>query len=295
MQIDFANEYIGGGVLRSAAVQEEIMFIVKPECLLSLLFFQKMDPHESIAIIGAKQFAASTGYRQSFKFVGPYKKPRTKEQKEETLLEEEKENKIEDEEDTVANVCVAIDAIIANSVDQYSHYYILREVIKAYSGFSIHENVWTYDKKDTKPRVIATGNWGCGAFAGSIPLKSMLQWISASKAGRSIHYYPFGDHKAAGLADVTKVLLERKVTVGQLWSAILDECSSKTYKPNTDDGAAIFGHLIERFSSSSSSSSSSSPSSSSLSSSSVSALTLPTVPNWLSQSQWAQVLIDHGS
>jgi len=37
MQADFANEWIGGGVLRAGCVQEEILFMEKPECLIALL------------------------------------------------------------------------------------------------------------------------------------------------------------------------------------------------------------------------------------------------------------------
>ena len=53
---DFANKYIGGGVLRTGCVQEEIMFVVQPEYLVSLLFCERMDNTEAIAIIGGEAF-----------------------------------------------------------------------------------------------------------------------------------------------------------------------------------------------------------------------------------------------
>jgi hypothetical protein len=31
---------------------------------------------------------------------------------------------------------------------------------------------------------IVTGNWGCGAFNGSIPLKFFIQWMAAAMAGK---------------------------------------------------------------------------------------------------------------
>jgi len=61
IQIDFANRYIGGGVLGSGCVQEEIRFVVSPECLCSLLFCQAMCDAEAICIIGAEQFSSYTG------------------------------------------------------------------------------------------------------------------------------------------------------------------------------------------------------------------------------------------
>lgn len=60
--IDFANKYIGGGVVGSGCVQEEIYFSVAPENLVSRLFCEVMDDHESIYIIGADIFCNYKGY-----------------------------------------------------------------------------------------------------------------------------------------------------------------------------------------------------------------------------------------
>lgn len=38
LQIDFANKSLGGGVLSHGAIQEEIRFVINPECLCGLLF-----------------------------------------------------------------------------------------------------------------------------------------------------------------------------------------------------------------------------------------------------------------
>ena len=45
----------------------------------------------------------------------------------------------------------------------------------------------------------ATGNWVCGCFGSDLQLKALLQWMAASRAGRPMLYYPFGDARAAGL------------------------------------------------------------------------------------------------
>ena len=52
LQADFANQYIGGGVLSTGNVQEEIRFVVSPECLFSLLICEVMLPNETIIISG---------------------------------------------------------------------------------------------------------------------------------------------------------------------------------------------------------------------------------------------------
>jgi poly(ADP-ribose) glycohydrolase len=69
---DFANEYIGGGALIGGNVQEEILFVIKPECLVSMLFCAKMDQNEAIMITGAERYSKYTGYGHSFRWGGPY-------------------------------------------------------------------------------------------------------------------------------------------------------------------------------------------------------------------------------
>jgi hypothetical protein len=47
---------------------------------------------------------------------------------------------------------------------------------------------------------IATGNWGCGVFGGNLELKSLLQWLAASQAGRPyMLYFSFQDPRAKRL------------------------------------------------------------------------------------------------
>lgn len=47
---------------------------------------------------------------------------------------------------------------------------------------------------------IATGNWGCGVFGGNLELKSMLQWLAASQAGRPyVLYFSFQNPAAQRL------------------------------------------------------------------------------------------------
>lgn len=70
LQADFANKYIGGGVLNHGCVQEEIRFIVSPECLVSILFCEVMNPLESILIRGTQRFTNYTGYSRGFKCTG---------------------------------------------------------------------------------------------------------------------------------------------------------------------------------------------------------------------------------
>lgn len=51
-QADFANAFIGGSVLSYGCVQEEIRFMINPECCCSRLFMEYMQDNEAIVIIG---------------------------------------------------------------------------------------------------------------------------------------------------------------------------------------------------------------------------------------------------
>lgn len=50
--MDFANKRVGGGVLGSGCVQEEILFVICPELLVSRLFTEELDDNETIEVTG---------------------------------------------------------------------------------------------------------------------------------------------------------------------------------------------------------------------------------------------------
>lgn len=43
------------------------------------------------------------------------------------------------------------------------------------------------------PVAVATGKWGCGAFNGDPQLKTIIQLLAASHAGRDLALFTFGD------------------------------------------------------------------------------------------------------
>lgn len=52
VQVDFASNWIGGGVLGSGLVQEEILFLINPELIVSRLFTEKLEDNECLIITG---------------------------------------------------------------------------------------------------------------------------------------------------------------------------------------------------------------------------------------------------
>ena len=136
--------------------------------------------------------------------------------------------------------CVSIVAIDATpfcyeeTEFQYSKDSIVRELNKAYCGFSFELPT----DKEGKLAPLATGNWGCGAFEGDKEVKTLIQWMAASRVGRSTQYYTFRDkHLAGRQREVVKTLLEHKVTVGQLYTILTNGKLSR---------GRIFKHVMEK-------------------------------------------------
>ena len=167
--VDFANQYIGGGALSGGCVQEELLFAVNPEAIVSIFLMQKMNDNDAIRIDNLIQYSNYSGYARSFKFENDATKDITKIKK--------------------YNI-IAIDAVCTFSSGGVEKESVERDLIKAYIGFNLinfgDENVVKLKK------TISTGNWGCGAFGGDFELKFLQQWIAASFAGvEKLYYYTF--------------------------------------------------------------------------------------------------------
>ena len=68
--VDFANKNIGGGVLANGAVQEEILFCVFPELVVTLCLCEQLTDNEAIIVSNATKFNQYSGYSDTFKFEG---------------------------------------------------------------------------------------------------------------------------------------------------------------------------------------------------------------------------------
>eukprot|EP00928_Gymnodinium_smaydae_P091588 TRINITY_DN75315_c0_g1_i1.p1 TRINITY_DN75315_c0_g1~~TRINITY_DN75315_c0_g1_i1.p1 ORF type:complete len:464 (+),score=55.96 TRINITY_DN75315_c0_g1_i1:50-1393(+) len=203
LQADFANEYLGGGAMFGGNVQEEIRFAVCPECFVGMLFCERMLPNEAILIIGPQQYSRYAGYGGRFSFV----KPRN-------VLEERSGES--DPHGRWGPHITALDALVRAGRSQYAEPQVLRELNKAYIAClgDLLGNSHGYG--------FATGNWGCGVFGGDPELKSLIQWLAASVAGRSkLLYYPFGDVRVAQLARVIEAVRAKCKTCADLYELIV--------------------------------------------------------------------------
>ncbi|EYB96491.1 hypothetical protein Y032_0150g2782 [Ancylostoma ceylanicum] len=224
LQVDFANEYIGGGVLNSGAVQEEIRFLICPEMIVSCLLCEKMGPLEAIHIVGAQRYSDYTGYG-------------------ETLEWARLENYGFEPRDCFRRVIcevVAMDAKlfkpIARAV-QYRPENIDRELNKAFTGFRSTQ-------RPTRP--IATGNWGCGVFGGDKELKSLIQMIAAAKVGRDMIYYTFSNEEfERSMNEHYEKLVQKKATVGSIYKALLSYRKERERNPRLKVFEHVYAFISE--------------------------------------------------
>ncbi|KAI6199277.1 Poly(ADP-ribose) glycohydrolase [Aphelenchoides besseyi] len=200
--VDFANKLIGGGVFSQGCLQEEIRFLISPECLISCLLCEMLNDNEAILILGAQRFSFYEGYGNTFKYVGGYrnrfKLPRT-------LLGHH------------PTEIIAIDALPFEAGKQHEQFYankINRELKKAFIGFAIKT-------PNTRCQSIATGNWGCGAFGGNLELKFLIQWLAASLTGRDLHYFTFKNYAlGSSFAQLKNMLEKRNLTFEWLYQLL---------------------------------------------------------------------------
>ena len=68
LEVDFANAFVGGGVIGQGCVQEEIRFIICPELIVSRLFTERLNDNEVLIIHGFERYSDYTGYASNFKF-----------------------------------------------------------------------------------------------------------------------------------------------------------------------------------------------------------------------------------
>eukprot|EP00158_Paraphelidium_tribonemae_P008872 Partr_v1_DN28712_c3_g1_i4_m62941 putative Poly (ADP-ribose) glycohydrolase len=216
-RVDFANRFVGGGVLQSGCVQEEILFVTHPELLISMLFVECLGDREALVVTGVYRFSRYSGYSSSFRFDGA----------------------VDSLGDPLSFIC--IDAThFGNGGDrmlkQLGYASIKRELDKLLVGFSGNHN------QPLDNRKIATGNWGCGAFGGDVQLKFLLQLLVfghvSTGASGSLLYYTFGDSRL----DDAHLLIDllRSITSAQLLHRISE------YRQTMGGTLDLFQHLLTR-------------------------------------------------
>ena len=216
--VDFANKRLGGGWLSYGCVQEEIMFIERPDfgamCARSLLEMPdprqeplaspfSMEANEVWILKGAPRFAELGWYGRAPK----------------DALQKVKLLDPEDDRGTSPTV-LAMDAIKA-SFEVYQREHLEMMLIKAYTGFVAAKE----DDVAGGTNLIATGSWGCGAFYNGEPVMFVIQTLAANAAGVSLTYHSLGDgRRLAPAFDLLEDALVRKLSVKEAFDVLVERC-----------------------------------------------------------------------
>ena len=198
--VDFANMFIGGGVLEGGCVQEEILFAIQPEAIVSMFFMEVMSDNDAIRIDNTIQYSTYSGYGHSFKFEGSA-----------IDINNNKKN-------IKKYKIIAIDATVQHNVkeDFIDKECIQRDIHKCFVGFNL-VNFEEGEKKEEK--TIATGNWGCGAFNGDHELKCLQQWVAASFVGiKKLDYYCYEAQEMEYIIDQFKDIENKYKNANKLYN-----------------------------------------------------------------------------
>ncbi|XP_077295766.1 poly(ADP-ribose) glycohydrolase-like isoform X2 [Arctopsyche grandis] len=220
LQVDFANKFLGGGVLGYGCVQEEIRFVICPELLISMLFTECLRPTEALLMIGCERYSNYAGYADTFSWSGSH----------EDMTQRDSSGRLK-------CAIIAIDALSFNNPSvQYKPEYITRELNKAWVGFSVcADNL----PGNTFPGV-ATGNWGCGAFCGSPYLKSLLQLMACCVARRPMAYFTFGDTQLRDdIINMYNFLSQNNISVGDLYGYLCE------FSKSSASGKQLYPFLLQ--------------------------------------------------
>lgn len=194
LHADFANRFPGGGALSGGCVQEEILFVIKPESLISQLVVSVLEDSDAFLIEGAEQFSLYSGYGRQWQYAGSFHADMSK-----------------------RCILVGIDATVNRFGQdaQFADQNFMRDIRKCMAGLYANKGQGEF----------ATGNWGCGAFGGDKHLKAFQQLIAASAMKNPVYYCSFGDANLA--ASIERFVAHfQNATIGellQLFEKIRDE------------------------------------------------------------------------
>lgn len=225
LQADFANEYLGGGVLCGGGSQEESLFLECTELLASIFLVEKMLSFEAVEVAGAMKYVEhnmmGSRYRhKSEQFCRPVQ---------------------------VSNctlTVVAFDAICFNAYgsvskgSQYQPPHIFREVTKCSAALCLPQHA-----NPSIQRSFVTGNWGSGAFRGDLELKCIIQWMCCSlePSIETMIYCPFDQYQRlvdSGSVDII-AQLAGKVSVKTILCLLTED-------PDYMRSSSTFRYLLDK-------------------------------------------------
>lgn len=183
VHVDFANKYLSIHRIIASVTQEELLFSLRPECLIAMQMFECMNDNEAILMKNTMQISTSIGYQETFEFTGFCK----------------------DKDFNKSKIILAIDSCIHYCFGKYN---ITRDLIKSYVGFKHAGNS------------VATGQWGCGAFLNNPLLKLIQQTMVLSLLNLEADFHWMSEVNFNRLNSYVLKCVEKNMTIGQIYSII---------------------------------------------------------------------------
>lgn len=210
MHTAYAHEFIGGELFKNSLSQEEVILLIRPECLIATLFCAKLNANETLTILGAEKISQYAGYGSSVRFGGNF-------------IDKTPKGYSADETEVMTQCAVVfMDASSKTSgVSQYISDFD-RDLNKAYCGFSS----LIFSKPGAQ---VASGNWTYGFNGNNMQLKFIQQVLAASHADKCLVYYPFGRDFEDKVIPFINWINRNCMTCGELFNAYIDlmrECYS---------------------------------------------------------------------
>ena len=221
----FAHEYIGGDLFKNNVTQEEIILLIRPECLVAVLFCARLDNTDSLVILGAEKMSQYTGYGSSINYAGNYDDPTPKGYSK------------DDTEVMTQNAVIFINASKqTTSTAQFINCFA-KDADKAFCGFD------SLQFSQIEP--IATGHWTYDTNGCNPQVKFIQQLLAASHAGKCLVYHPPGNDFLDILLPFIDWLQKTRPTVGTLFDMyrrVIAKCGSGpgARLSNLDVFAAIY-------------------------------------------------------
>lgn len=201
MHMAFAHEFIGGNLFQRALSQEEIVLLIRPECMVSILFCARLDDNESVVVFGAERMSHYSGYGSGVKFLGNFQ--------DSTPLG----YSADECEVMLQNGVIFVDASKRISAAAQFVSDFQRDLNKAYCGF----NTLQFNKSV----YIAGGHWVYDFNGNNTQIKFIQQVLAASQSGKCLVYYSFSKEFEDKLLPFIDWILNQKITVGQLFRRYL--------------------------------------------------------------------------
>ena len=198
----YAHDFIGGNMFSESLTQEEVILLIRPECLTATIFCAKLTEYDSLIVIGAEKISQYTGYGASIRYIDMHD--------DQALLG----YSVDNTEILLQTACVFIDATPkTTSVSQFINEFD-RDLNKAFSGFS--------SLQFSQSVQVASGPWNFSFNGMNMEIKLIQLILAASASNKCLVYYPFGRDFEDKITPFIEWCAIRHITIAQLYFAYKD-------------------------------------------------------------------------